>query len=38
MRVIDFSDARNRLKGVLDEVVDDRDYRSFPAAMREMRW
>jgi len=26
MRVIDFSDARNRLKGVLDEVVDDRDY------------
>ena len=26
MRVINFSDARNRLKGVLDRVVDDVDY------------
>jgi antitoxin YefM len=26
MRVINFSDARNRLKSVLDQVVDDVDY------------
>lgn len=26
MRVINFSDARNRLKSVLDQVVEDRDY------------
>ncbi|MCF6211442.1 MAG: type II toxin-antitoxin system prevent-host-death family antitoxin [Gammaproteobacteria bacterium] len=26
MRVINFSEARNRLKSVLDEVVDDADY------------
>ena len=26
MRVINFSDARNRLKSVLDEVVEDADY------------
>ena len=26
MRVINFSDARNRLKSVLDRVVDDADY------------
>lgn len=26
MRVINFSDARNRLKAVLDQVVDDADY------------
>ena len=26
MRVINFSDARNRLKSVLDQVVDDIDY------------
>lgn len=26
MRVINFSDARNRLKSVLDEVVNDADY------------
>ena len=26
MRVINFSDARNRLKSVLDQVVNDRDY------------
>ena len=26
VKVINFSDARNRLKTVLDEVVDDRDY------------
>ena len=26
MRVINYSDARNRLKSVLDQVVDDADY------------
>ncbi len=26
MKVINFSDARNRLKSVLDQVVNDRDY------------
>ncbi|MCW8882055.1 MAG: type II toxin-antitoxin system prevent-host-death family antitoxin [Sedimenticola sp.] len=26
MRVINFSDARNRLKSVLDQVVEDSDY------------
>ena len=26
MKVINFSEARNRLKSVLDEVVDDADY------------
>ena len=26
MRVVNFSDARNRLKSVLDEVVEDSDY------------
>ena len=26
MRVINFSDARNQLKSVLDQVVDDSDY------------
>lgn len=26
MRVINFSDARNRLKNVLDQVADDADY------------
>lgn len=26
MKVITFSDARNRLKGVLDQVVEDADY------------
>ena len=26
MKVVNFSDARNRLKSVLDEVADDRDY------------
>ena len=26
MRVINFSDARNRLKNVLDQVVEDSDY------------
>lgn len=26
MRVINFSDARNRLKNVLDQVVEDADY------------
>jgi antitoxin YefM len=26
MRVINFSDARNRLKSVLDQVVEDADY------------
>ena len=26
MKVVNFSDARNRLKSVLDEVVSDRDY------------
>jgi antitoxin YefM len=26
MKVVNFSDARNRLKTVLDEVVSDRDY------------
>jgi len=26
MRVVNFSDARNRLKSVLDQVVNDRDY------------
>jgi antitoxin YefM len=26
MRVVNFSDARNRLKSVLDQVVDDADY------------
>jgi antitoxin YefM len=26
MKVINFSDARNRLKSVLDEVANDRDY------------
>ncbi|HCS27462.1 MAG TPA: type II toxin-antitoxin system prevent-host-death family antitoxin [Spongiibacteraceae bacterium] len=26
MRVINFSEARNRLKNVLDQVVDDADY------------
>ena len=26
MRVVNFSDARNRLKSVLDQVVDDSDY------------
>jgi antitoxin YefM len=26
MRVINFSDARNRLRNVLDEVASDRDY------------
>jgi len=26
MRVVNFSDARNRLKGVLDQVVEDADY------------
>lgn len=26
MRVINFSEARNRLKSVIDEVVDDADY------------
>ncbi len=26
MRVVKFSDARNRLKSVLDRVADDRDY------------
>ena len=26
MRVVNFSDARNRLKNVLDQVVDDFDY------------
>ena len=27
MRIIDFSDARNRLKSVLDQVAEDADYR-----------
>ena len=26
MKVVNFSDARNRLKSVLDQVVNDRDY------------
>ena len=26
MRIINFSDARNRLKSVLDQVVEDHDY------------
>jgi antitoxin YefM len=26
MKVVNFSDARNRLKSVLDEVANDRDY------------
>jgi len=26
MKVVNFSDARNQLKAVLDRVVDDRDY------------
>lgn len=26
MRVVNFSDARNNLKGVIDKVVDDADY------------
>ena len=26
MKVVNFSDARNRLKSVLDQVADDRDY------------
>jgi antitoxin YefM len=26
MKVVNFSDARNRLKSVLDEVTNDRDY------------
>ena len=26
MRIVNFSDARNRLKSVLDQVVDDADY------------
>ena len=26
MRVVNFSDARNRLKNVLDQVVEDADY------------
>ncbi len=26
MRVVNFSDARNKLKSVLDQVVDDADY------------
>lgn len=26
MKVINFSDARNRLKSVLDQVADDKDY------------
>jgi len=26
MRVVNFSDARNRLKSVLDQVTNDRDY------------
>lgn len=26
MKVVNFSEARNRLKGVLDQVVDDADY------------
>ena len=26
MRVVNFSDARNRLKSVLDQVVEDHDY------------
>ena len=26
MRVVNFSEARNRLKGVIDQVIDDADY------------
>ncbi|GIX24764.1 MAG: hypothetical protein KatS3mg122_1995 [Caldimonas sp.] len=39
MRVVNFSEARNKLKTVIDQVIDDADHtRSSRAGMPPMRW